>query len=211
MILYADLPGRRVRQIVADLLFIAWVVLWVRLGLRLHDVALALAAPGRMTESSANRLGDQLSAAGGKVAEVPLVGDEVAVPFDKAAGAAESLAAAGRAQVEAVSAFAWWMGVLVAVIPILLVALFYLPARWRFVRAATAGRRFVDAAEDLDLFALRAMARQPLHVLARISDDPAGAWRRRDPEVVRQLADLELSASGLRGSRARSLTGSAGG
>jgi hypothetical protein len=69
--------------------------------------------------------------------------------------------------------------------------------RWRFVREATAGARFIDAAEDLDLFALRALARQPMHVLARVSDDPAGAWRDRDPEVVTALAGLELRDAGL--------------
>lgn len=41
------------------------------------------------------------------------------------------------------------------------------------------------------------MARQPMHRLARISDDPAGAWRRQEPEVVRALAALELRDSGL--------------
>ena len=52
--------------------------------------------------------------------------------------------------------------------------------------------------EDLDLFALRALARQPMHRLAKISDDPAGAWRRGDPEVVRRLAVLELREVGLK-------------
>ena len=50
---------------------------------------------------------------------------------------------------------------------------------------------------DLDLFALRALARQPMHVLAKVSDDPAGAWRARDREVVTALAALELRDSGL--------------
>ena len=85
-----------------------------------------------------------------------------------------------------------------AAIPILVVSAFYLPVRYRFIRRATAGQRFVDAVEDLDLFALRALARQPMHVLAKVSDDPAGAWRRRDPVVTRTLAELELRANGLR-------------
>jgi hypothetical protein len=42
------------------------------------------------------------------------------------------------------------------------------------------------------------MARQPMHRLARISDDPAGAWRRADPAVVQALAELELRDTGLR-------------
>ncbi len=56
---------------------------------------------------------------------------------------------------------------------------------------------FLDSAADLDLFALRAVANQPLHVLARISPDPAGAWRRKDVDVVRRLAALELQDAGL--------------
>nr|MBA2464268.1 hypothetical protein [Nocardioidaceae bacterium] len=56
---------------------------------------------------------------------------------------------------------------------------------------------------DLDLFALRAMAHQPLHRLARISEDPAGAWRARDTDVVRALAELELRDAGLTPPRIR--------
>ena len=84
-----------------------------------------------------------------------------------------------------------------AAIPILLVAMVYLPLRWWFARAATAGRRLVDAGGDLDLFALRAMSHQPLHRLTRVSSDPAGAWRRGDSDVVRALAELELRDAGL--------------
>jgi hypothetical protein len=42
------------------------------------------------------------------------------------------------------------------------------------------------------------MTNQPLHVLARVSDDPAGGWRDRDPDVVQRLAELELKDCGLR-------------
>lgn len=122
----------------------------------------------------------------------------MAAPFDEAADASAGLAAAGRAQVEAVEDLAFWLGLSVGAIPILVVAGFYVPVRWRFARHATAGQRFVDAGEDLDLFALRALAHQPMHVLAKVSPDPAGEWRRRDPEVTRALAEIELRAHGLR-------------
>ena len=126
------------------------------------------------------------------------MGDELAVPFDKAAEASDGIAAAGRDTVEAVERLALLLGLSVALIPILIVSAIHLPLRWRFVREATAGARFIDAQEDLDLFALRALANQPMRVLARVSDDPAGAWRARDPEVVRRLAELELADVGLR-------------
>ena len=132
------------------------------------------------------------------MSSVPLVGDKVAKPFDGAGGAAEGLAEAGQAQVHAVETLAFWLGLAVALIPILLARVLYLPSRVRFVRRATAGQRFLDSHADLDLFALRAMARQPLHVLAGIHDDPAGAWRKGDSEVIAALARVELRSVGLR-------------
>ncbi len=198
MSLYAELPARRARQLLGDALCVGWILAWIWLGTRLHELTLALGAPGRITESAATTLGDRLVGAGDKVSEIPLVGDGVAVPFREAAQASDSLADAGRAQVEAVTTFAWWLAVLVALVPIVVVVVFYLPVRWRFARRAAAGRRLVDSAADLDLFALRAMTHQPLHVLERISDDPAGAWRAGDRAVIDRLAALELASSGLR-------------
>jgi len=78
------------------------------------------------------------------------------------------------------------------------VLLLWLPRRVAFARRAGAARRHLDTAADLDLFALRAMARQPMHRLARVSDDPVAEWRRGDPARVRALADLELRDMGLR-------------
>jgi hypothetical protein len=132
------------------------------------------------------------------VSDIPLVGDKAATPFDGAGDAATGLARAGQQQVAAVDTLAQWLGLAVALIPILVLLWLYLPQRIAFVRRATAGQRFLDAGADLDLFALRAMAHQPLHVLARVDPDPAGAWRRGEPEVIGQLARLELRSVGLR-------------
>ena len=53
-----------------------------------------------------------------RISGVPVVGDDVRKPFDGAGGAADNLAAAGRAQVEAVHTLAFWLGIAVAMIPI---------------------------------------------------------------------------------------------
>lgn len=198
---FADTPLRRTLQVLADLLFVAWLVLWVWIGTAVHDGTAQLAEPARQTDSAATSMAEQLRDAGGQLGEAPLVGDELAVPFDRAADASDGIAAAGRDTVEAVEQLALLLGLSVALIPILIVSAIHLPLRWRFIRQATAGARFIDASEDLDLFALRALANQPMHVLARISDDPAGAWRARDPDVVRRLAALELADAGLRPKR----------
>ncbi|MEJ7794472.1 MAG: hypothetical protein WKF50_02895 [Nocardioides sp.] len=198
MKVYADSPGQFARQLVSDVALLCWVLLWIWAGMAVHDATMELTGPGYQITESASGISDSMAEAGGVLEGLPLVGDEARAPFDKASGAADELAEAGRAEVRAVESLANGLGLVVALIPILVVVAFYLPARIRFVRRATAGARLVDAGEDLDLFALRALAHQPLHVLARITDDPAGAWRRGDREITDRLAELELRASGLR-------------
>lgn len=197
MKLYADARARRSRQMLGDLLLAGWVLLWVKTAFVVRDATLALAGPGEQISDAGSGLASRLRDAGDTVSGLPLVGDEASAPFEGAGGAADRIAAAGSAQVEAVHTLAFWLALAVGAIPILIALGIYLPVRWRFVRQATAGRRFVDSTDDLSLFALRAMARQPLHRLAPISDDPVGAWRRGDPDVVRELAALELRDSGL--------------
>ena len=207
MKLYAESSVRRTRQMLGDVLLVGWIAVWVKFALVVRDATLTLAEPGEQIAKAGGGLAEKLRDAGETIGAVPLLGDAVRTPFDGASAAADMLAGAGDAQVEAVTQLAFWLGLAVAAIPILVVLVIYLPSRIRFVREAIAGQRFVDAGEDLDLFALRALARQPLHRLARISEDPAGAWRRRDPAVVRALAHLELSDSGMRDTSHRSDAG----
>jgi hypothetical protein len=196
--IYADTPVRRTRQIVADAWMALWVVVWVKIGVEVDDAVMKLAAPGRELAEAGTGLESGLQDAGDRVAGVPLVPDGVRTPFDRASDAGGSLRGAGEAQVEAVDTLATFLGVLIAVMPIVILLVIWLPIRVRFVRHVAGAQRFIDAAPDLDLFALRALARQPMPALARIHDDPAGAWRAKDPDVVRALASLELRESGLR-------------
>ena len=197
MKLYADSPTRRLRQMVGDALLLAWILIWIEIGKAVHDATMALSRPGEEINAAGSGLAEKLREASSVVGDTPLVGDELQSPFDGAGDAADQIAVAGTSSVEAVEQLADWLGWTVGAIPVLILLVVYLPLRWRFVRTATAGQRFINAAEDLDLFALRALARQPMHRLAGISDDPAGAWRRGDPDVVRALAVLELRDVGL--------------
>jgi hypothetical protein len=132
------------------------------------------------------------------IGKVPAVGDELRSPIDGAAGAAGQLAQAGRDQAHAVEQLAYVLAAITIGLPVLFAVLIWLPRRIRFSRRATAAQRFMDSAADLDLFALRAMANQPMHKLAKISDDPVTAWRDRDQTVIAQLATLELRANGIK-------------
>lgn len=198
MVFYAHSPARRSRQILVDLLVVAWVYVAVRAGQAVHEATLRLAAPGRALEQAGRDVSDNLHSAAEKLGELPFVGSDVRGPLDDAANSTQQLISAGQDLQTSVGRLAVLLGVLVAAIPILLVLLAWLPARLRFARRAGAAQRFVDDGADLDLFALRAMANQPMHVLAKVSDDPVGAWRRGDPAVVRALAVLELRSVGLR-------------
>lgn len=199
MKLYADTPSRRVAQLFADLLTVAWIAGWVLLGRFVHEMISALAVPGEKMDDAGTSLSAKLLEAAGKVDDLPLVKDGIAVPFEGAAKAADQLRAAGEAQVEAVSTIAIWLAVGVVVVPVLMWLMVYVPLRWRFIRTATSTQRFLEAGTGADLLALRAISTQPLHKLVKISDNPAQAWRDGDSDVVAQLAALELRSVGLKG------------
>jgi len=195
---YADIPARRARQLAGDLWFVGWTILWIWVAFKLHDLVMNLAGPGLAISEGATSLATSIDSAGESVGGVPLIGDTLAGPFAGMSDAATAIASAGAAEADAISKLALFLSVALAFLAIVSFAVFWVPIRVAFIRRATAARQFVDADEDLDLFALRAMARQPLHVLARISDDPAGAWRRGDAAVIHALAGLELRAEGLK-------------
>ena len=194
---YSEIPARRSRQIAGDAWLVLWSALWIWAALRLYDLVMNLAAPGLTVSSSATDLARRFDDAGAALGGVPLIGTALQSPFDGMGNATTAIADAGQASADAVGMLARFLAVALAVLGIASWAMLWVPLRITFVRRATAARRFLDSTEDLDLFALRAMARQPLHLLARISDDPAGAWRRGDREVIDALASLELRAEGL--------------
>jgi hypothetical protein len=198
MKLYADLPVRRTAQIVADVLVFAWVAVWAWMGRAVHDATQQLAEPGRTLQGAGSGFRTQMGEAGRAVSDVPLVGDRRSEPFERAGSAGTSIERAGSDLVDAVTGLAMLLVWVTALVPVVLVVFVWALLRGRFVRRATAAQRFIDSAADLDLFALRAMATQPMHRLAGISDDPTGAWRARDPRVIAALAQLELQDCGLR-------------
>jgi len=196
--LYADTPARRTRQLLSDVLMLLWIGLWVYAGRQVHDTVEQLRAPADSITSAGKSVNGALTGAGDQAGQLPLVGDQLKTWLTQAAGSGRTLEQAGSSMAGTVDTLALGLGIAMALVPIVLVLVVWLYVRVRFVRNATQSQRFIDAGEDLDLFALRAMATQPMRALARVSDDPAGAWRRQEPEVIRELALLELRDQGLR-------------
>jgi len=198
MKLYAEVPGRRGRQIVLDLLVLGWLVLWVKVAFVVHNLVEKLAGPGRALENAGGRLSHSLGDAASRVKDVPVAGDALRGPLRAAGDAGRSLADVGAGQQTAVNRLALALALVVVIAPVLAVLLRYLPDRLRWIHNASAADQLRVTAEDLDLFAIRALAHQPLTQLAQLGPDPAGAYLRQEPGAVRALADLELTALGLR-------------
>jgi len=197
MKLYADHTPRRVRQISADVGFVIWTLFWIWAATRLYNLLMPLAAPGRQIQRAGEALSSNTLPAESFLRDLPFLGDTAAQPLARLGEAGESLAAAGAEQQVVVGRAALFLSVLLALLAISVILVIWLPVRVRFIRRATAAQKFVDDVADIDLFALRAMARQPLHRLTVIDPDPAGAWRRGDQRVINALADLELRDEGL--------------
>lgn len=195
---YARPSWQLARQLGADLFVVLWTICWIVIAGKVRDAVLRVADPARAIADTGAGLGRNFTDAGDQVARVPGVGDDLRGPFDSAAGSVDQLVGQARDQVAAIEHLSVALQVLVIVIPVSILIAIWLPGRIRFALVKASSARFVDSGADLDLFALRAMANQPLGRLARISDDPVADWRAGDRDVIDRLADLELRRSGLR-------------
>lgn len=196
--IYAARPGKLAGQLIADAFVVVWSVVWAIAGTLVNQTVGQLAAPARQTARAATRLAADFRDAADKAATVPGVGAELRRPFDAAAGTLGGVISSANEQVASIERLALVVGWLVFLIPFSIVVAFWLPRRVRFFRQIQASQLLLDSGADLDLFALRALANQPLYVLARISSDPMKAWRSGDRVVIDRLADTELRRSGLR-------------
>jgi len=211
MKLYADLPARRTRQIIADVLVLLWVVIWVRTGFAVRDTVLGALGPARSLEAAGDSLQGSLADVAARVEGIPLLGEAISTPFDAAAAAGETMRQAGADLVAYVDRTALIVGVTTALLPVVLVVLPWLLFRIAFARRARALTLLLASEDPLDLLALRALATQPVGTLTRVSPTPAHDWRIGRPDVVAQLAALELRRAGVALDARKGPAGSTGG
>jgi hypothetical protein len=196
--IYAQRPAKLLGQLVWDLFVVLWGILWWLIGALIKQVISVVATPAREAARTSDKLAGDFRDAATQAARVPGVGDQLRRPFDAAAETLNGVIASANHQVTNIEQLATVVGWLVFLMPLSVVLAFWLPRRIAFWRRARAAQRFIDSGADLDLFALRAMVTQPMHVIAGISDDPVAAWRGGDKLVIAKLAEIELGRSGLR-------------
>ena len=196
--MYADRLPTAIRQLLTDILVVIWVYAWIRAGFWIHDLVLKLGVPGQKLQGAGTDLAGNLADAGAKVGRVPLVGDELTAPFNKAAEAARSMADAGQQQQDIVANLAMALALLLVAVPLALVLFGWLPLRLRWMRRAGVASQVRDQPAGRDLLALRALATRPLNQLAKLGPDIAQSWRNGDASALDALAALELKDLGLR-------------
>lgn len=194
MKLYAETPELRRRQQLSDVATLCWVTVWLFVGRALYRTIEQLRAATGEAEEAGAGFADRLDAVARSAAGVPLVGGELRRPFTGAADAGRVLESAGAAAGDTVHTLALWLGLLVALLPIAWLLARYVPGRLEWMREAGAATQLQIDADDLELFALRAVANAPLHVLRRAVPDPAAALARGDYAA---LAGIELERLGL--------------
>ena len=198
MPLYAQHPAIRLRQASADGGVLIWIVVWIVLARLVHGAVLALAAPGQAVSSLGSSVAGNMGSAARAAHDVPLVGDELSSPFQRLAGAGDSVRAAGQSAQHSVGTLAAVLAVVLVVLPVGWLLLRWLPWRLRWAREAGAARRLLAGKPDLHVLAARALATAPLPRLATLPAGTGAAWQAGDPAAVRALASLELRRLGLR-------------
>ena len=195
MPLYAPSPALRGRQLAADVGLLAWLVLWVLVARTVHGAVLALAEPGRAVEDLGAAVAGSMSSAARAAEDVPVVGDELAAPFEVLGSAGGSVGGAGQAAQDAIGTLATVLAVVLVVLPVGWLLLRWLAWRLGWARAAGAARQLATA--DPAVLAARALATAPLGRLADLPPGTADAWRAGDPAATRALAAVELARLGL--------------
>jgi hypothetical protein len=194
MKLYGETRFFRYRQMSTDIAVVVWTVVWIRIGIFMKHLFERLSEPGETIESAGGGFSSTMADIGERIADLPVVGPTLRSPFEAASDAGLRLQDAGQGQQDLVHRIAWWLGVLLALIPITLVLIRYVPGRFSWIREASAAHRLRIDAADLQLFALRAITNRPLHELRRACKDPAAAFAQGDYEP---LARFELASLGL--------------
>lgn len=209
MLIWSERQGPRLREFAADTATVAWVGLWVTLGVQLYSGLAELARAGRLIQQG----GTGLLNTGGEVATavqgVPLVGEGAATRIREAFGAtAQPVIQFGTDVERVLIVIAALLGLLVVGVAVIPWMNRYLPWRVERFRRLNAGARAIRrgalaAQDDGDrrqleqLLASRALHRLEYDRLLEFTPDPFGDWTsgRWDRLVQAELETVGLASA----------------
>ncbi|HEY9286941.1 MAG TPA: hypothetical protein VIT43_02850 [Candidatus Dormibacteraeota bacterium] len=204
MRLYPDVYGRRFAWMFADIFFVVWLYLSVRVGLWVNNLVLQLDALAQGVIRAGYTFDSWIASFEHDVPNgVPYLSDflhRTAESLKTHSG--DSLISAGQTGSHAIHLMALILGVVVASIPILLAVVIFVPRRLRLIADmrgvhVTLKRALANpelTPQMLEILAGRAIYTLPYNQLLAYSHNPAEDWylRRFEP-----LARAELERHGL--------------
>ena len=200
--IWSELRVARLKEQVADVATLAWVVLWGSIALELYQALAGFAEAGRIIRSGGVTMIDSGRTLGDALVGIPLVGEGLGDAARNAfSGAGVPLSDFGTSVEQFILLVALVLALLLALVTLVPWLTRYLPWRWERLRRTRAGHRAIRKAPDVgparvqEALAMRAVARLDYATLLEYTPDPIGDWveGRHD-----RLARAELASVGLR-------------
>jgi len=197
---YPELPARRTRAILADVVVVLLIVCFAWLGLKVHSTVADLSSLGRGVSDAGRSVQTGFQDAGGVVGGVPIVGGALKDALNNAgAQTGGNAIALGKQGEAAVNDAATLLGWVTFGLPTLLLLLWAVPRRYFRVRRMNAALRILQGAESPErrrLLAMRAAFDLPYGTLLSYTQDPIGdlAEGRYEPLLHAVFEDAGLRA-----------------
>ena len=200
--IWSEVRVARTKELVADLLTLAWVVLWGGLAWQLFQFLAEFAGAGRAITEGGQTMIRSGADLGDSLAGVPFIGPQLSdVARNAFAGAGRPLSDFGTELEQFILVVAAVLALLLALVTLVPWLSRYLPWRWARLRTMRAGHRAIRIAPSIpgervqEALAMRAVARLDFATLLEFTPDPIGDWTsgRHD-----RLARAELASVGLR-------------
>ena len=200
--IWSELRVARVKEQVADVATLLWVVFWGNMVWRLFQFLASYTEAGRTIRTGGETMAQSGRDLGDSLAGLPFVGSQVRdIARNAFAGAGQPLSDFGTQLEQFIFVVAVVLALLLALVTLVPWLTRYLPWRWnrlRRVRAADRAIRTAPRIADAQVeraLAMRAFARLDYSTLLEYTPDPFGDWAggRHD-----RLARAELASEGLR-------------
>lgn len=197
--LYAEMPARLARQVVGDLLFVAFLIGAVIAGTTAYERAVRVRSVGGKLETGGQNLSHKMDEASSTIGGLPVVGKRLEPTFASASEAAGLMRKAGAELGGNASNLGWVLVLCVGVLPAAIAAGFYLSSRLRYARLAggVPALRHREDPDVVDMLALQGMAHLPSRMAPRFAGALRG-WRDGDAASTRALAASYLASLGLK-------------
>jgi hypothetical protein len=200
--IWSELRVARLKEQVADLATLVWVVFWGRIVWQLFQFLASFAEAGRTIRAGGQNMVQGGRDLGDSLAGLPLVGSQLRdIARDAFAGAGRPLSDFGTQLEQFIFVVAIVLALLLALVTLAPWLTRYLPWRWERLRRVRAAHRAIRRAPDVSdaqierTLAMRAVTRLEYSTLLEYTPDPFGDWAsgRHD-----RLARAELASVGLR-------------